>query len=380
MYKILLVDDEINILQGYKRNLRNRFEIHTAESGMKALQILDEHSPFAVVVSDFKMPEMNGVDFLAKVKDKYPDTVRMMLTGYADLESAMNAINEGNIYRFLTKPCSMELFSKNLYDATGQYQLINAEKELLNNTLKGSINTLIEILSVVNPHAFNRAVKFKSLSKQIILRLGKKVTWECEIGALLSQIGLVTIPSSILDKIEKNFELTNEETKIFKAHPEFGKKLLQKIPRLEEIANGISFQLQTYNGVDGAKDFKVGENIPFLGRLLKVMNDYEDLIHLGLNEEQAIKELEPDRDKYDPDIWGALVAEVSGLGERQIITNKEISELHPGMVLAEGIKDINNLLLLPTGKELSEISLMKLINYNKIVKVRTPVKIIEITK
>ncbi len=377
MYKILLVDDENNILHGYKRNLRSKFEVYTAESGKIGLEILQNSGPFAVVVSDFKMPEMNGIDFLAKVKEKYPDTVRMMLTGYADLESAMNAINEGNIYRFLTKPCPVELFAKNLYDATGQYQLINSEKELLNKTLKGSINTLIEILSVVNPHAFSRAVKFNNLSKQILTRLGTTVTWEFEIGTLLSQIGLVRVPTSILEKIEKNFELSEEESKIFNNHPEFGKTLLKKIPRLEAIANGISFQLQTYNGTNGVKDFKVGENIPFLGRLLKIMNDYENLIHLGLSEKQAVEELEPNRNAYDPDIWGALVAEVSGLGEHQIITEKEVSELQPGMVLANGIKDINNILLLPKGKEISEISLMKLINYNQITRVKTPIKIIQ---
>ncbi len=377
MHKVLLVDDEKNILLGYKRNLRTKFDIHIAESGEEGLAIIKEHGPFSVVVSDFKMPVMNGVDFLSKVKENHPDTVRMMLTGYADLNSAMNAINEGNIYRFLTKPCSVELFTKNLYDATGQYQLINSEKELLNNTLKGSINILIEILSVINPDAFSRAVKFKNLSKQLLSRLGKEATWEFEVGALLSQIGLVTVPSSILEKIEKNYELTDEEKTIFNTHPEFGETLLKKIPRLESIANGISFQLQSYSGVDGSKDFKVGENIPFIGRLLKVMNDYEDLVHLGLSEQQAIEELEPNNGNYDPDIWGALVAEVSGLAEGQIISSKELLDLNPGMILADGIKDVNNVLLLPEGRELSEVSLMKLINYNKITKLKTPIKIIE---
>jgi response regulator RpfG family c-di-GMP phosphodiesterase len=380
MNKILLVDDDKNILMGYKRNLRSKFDVYLAESGIEGLEIIDKDGPFAVVVSDFKMPGMNGVEFLTKVREKHSDTVRMMLTGFADLDSAMNAINEGNIYRFLTKPCSVELFAKNLYDATGQYQLINAEKELLNNTLKGSINTLIEILSVVNPDAFSRAVKFKNLSQNLLNRLGKKITWEIEVGALLSQIGLVTIPSSIIEKMDKNFQLTDDEKNIFSTHPEFGKTLLNKIPRLESIANGISYQLETYNGEGGSKDFKVGENIPLLGRLLKVMNDYENLIHLGLSEKQAIKELEPDSDVYDPDIWGALIAEVTGLAGGQIITSKDLSELQPGMILAEGIKDINNVLLLPKGGEISEISLMKLFNYDKITRVKTPMKIIEKTK
>jgi len=378
--KILLVDDEVNVLMGYKRNLRTKFEVFIAEGGAKGLETIAENGPFAVVVSDFKMPGMNGVEFLTKVREKYPNTVRMMLTGFAEFDSAINAINEGNIFRFLTKPCPTELLAKNLYDGIYQYQLIHAEKELLNNTLKGSISVLIEILSVVNPDAFSRAINFKALSKKLLSRLGKDGIWEYEIGVLLSQIGLVAIPQTIIEKIEKNFKLTDDEQRIFENHPEFGKTLLKKIPRLEGIAEGMSYQFNSYNGAGGSKDYKVGENIPFIGRLLKVMNDYEDLIHLGLNEKQAISELEKNFGIYDPDIWGALIAEVAGIEEGQIVALKELNELYPGVVLAEGIKDINNILLLPKGRELSEASLLKLYNYNKITKLRFPIKVIEKVK
>jgi len=102
-----------------------------------------------------------------------------------------------------------------------------------------------------------------------------------------------------------------------------------------------------------------------------------NLIHFGLNSKQAVEELENNTNIYDPDIWGALVAEMSGIAEGQIISTRELFELKPGMVLADGIKDVNNILLLTKGRELSEASLMKLLNYNKITKLKVPVEIIE---
>lgn len=111
-YKILCVDDDSNILQGYKRALRRDFDIFIAEGGLEALSIIEKEGPFAVVVSDMRMPVMDGVQFLSRVRDIAPETVRMMLTGNADQQTAIIAVNEGNIFRFLTKPCPPDVLAK----------------------------------------------------------------------------------------------------------------------------------------------------------------------------------------------------------------------------------------------------------------------------
>jgi len=102
--KILFVDDEINVLHGYRRNLRSLFDVHIANSGSEALKIIAEQGDFAVIISDYRMPEMDGIELLHKVKEISPDTIRIILTGFADMQIAIEAINEGNIFRFLTKP------------------------------------------------------------------------------------------------------------------------------------------------------------------------------------------------------------------------------------------------------------------------------------
>ncbi|MBF0502341.1 MAG: SpoIIE family protein phosphatase [Candidatus Riflebacteria bacterium] len=127
--RILLVDDDENFLASNARVLCHLWDVVTASSGEAGLQALDSDGPFAVVVSDFNMPRMNGTRFLTKVRDKAPDTVRMMLTGEGDFQIATQAVNEGYIFRFLTKPCPQAALVKALEAGLEQYRLIQSEKE-----------------------------------------------------------------------------------------------------------------------------------------------------------------------------------------------------------------------------------------------------------
>lgn len=120
---ILCVDDDPDILASFKRNLRNLFTIDTALGGEEGLKAISEKGPYSVIVSDMQMPEMNGIQFLSKAKEIAPDSVRIMLTGHADISMAIEAVNEGNIFRFLTKPCSPETLSKALQSGVEQYQM-----------------------------------------------------------------------------------------------------------------------------------------------------------------------------------------------------------------------------------------------------------------
>jgi serine phosphatase RsbU (regulator of sigma subunit) len=127
--KILFVDDEPNVLASYGRILREHWEVVTADGGEAGLKALETSSPVSVVVSDFQMPRMNGIKFLAKVRDQYPDIVRMMLTGEGGYEVAIHAVNEGNIFRLMTKPCPPDQLVKALEAGMEQYRLVQAEKE-----------------------------------------------------------------------------------------------------------------------------------------------------------------------------------------------------------------------------------------------------------
>ena len=159
--KILCVDDDINILRAFRRLMQKEYMFEIANSGQAALTLIAEQGPFAVVVSDLKMPEMDGVQFLTTVREKSPDSIRVMLTGQADLETAIAAVNEGNIFRFLTKPCSPEILGKTLQAALEQYRLVTAERTLLRQTLVGSVQVVTNTLNLVNPTAFGQGSRLK---------------------------------------------------------------------------------------------------------------------------------------------------------------------------------------------------------------------------
>ena len=174
---ILLVDDDSNILDGYRRTLRREFQIETAMGGEQALKLVAETGPYAVVVSDMRMPGMDGIQLLSKVKAQSPNTIRVMLTGNADMDTAVDAINEGNIFRFLNKPCSKEMMAKTLTAALVQYRLITAENQLLEETLSGSIQVLTEVLSLVNPAAFGRAERARRYIHHIVIAMKLGNPW-----------------------------------------------------------------------------------------------------------------------------------------------------------------------------------------------------------
>ncbi|HFE65571.1 MAG TPA: response regulator, partial [Caldithrix sp.] len=209
--KILFVDDDANILHSFKRNLRKRFQIDTALGGEDGLRILAERGPFAVVISDMRMPGMDGTKFLSQVFETSPDTVRILLTGQADMNDAIAVVNEGQIFRFLTKPCPTEKLVPAIEQGLRQYRLITAEKELLSKTLKGTIKLLIDILSVVNPDAFSRAKRIHKTARKIAARLKFKDQWQLDIACMLSQVGCVTVPGEILQKKFRGEKLSPSE-------------------------------------------------------------------------------------------------------------------------------------------------------------------------
>ena len=333
-----------------------------------------------MVVSDLRMPQMDGIQFLSLARQVAPDTVRVMLTGYADLQVAMDAINEGNIFRFLTKPCSTEDFLRVLNAAVEQHRLVTAERELLEKTLWGSIKMLIEILSLLNPVAMNQASRRRNIARRIGIRLKVAKLWELELAAMLAQVGYVTIPQKILEKKARGEALTEEEEKIFLTYPQVGQKLLANIPRLENIAAGIAYQLKHYDGSGFPADNRKAGAIPFIGRVLKVVLDYDTLLQAGKDPQEAMAAMQKQRNLYDPEILGALEAEVLSAEEGFIVRALGLDELLPGMVLADDIRDGRGVILVPKGYEVTEVLKTRLLNFARFSVVAEPVKVLEPVK
>ena len=148
--KILLVDDDAMVLAGLKRQLRGQFRIETALSGEEALKVIDEKGPFAVVVSDYYMPGMNGIDFLCKVKTVDPDTVRMMLTGSADMSTAIQAVNEGSIFQFHPKPCPADTLGQAIKSGIDKYRK-TTDRQTAMKKIKTSLEDASRIQQTLMP-------------------------------------------------------------------------------------------------------------------------------------------------------------------------------------------------------------------------------------
>jgi response regulator RpfG family c-di-GMP phosphodiesterase len=360
--KVLCVDDERNILEAYQRSLRKQYEIDTALGGEEALERISSHGPFAVIVSDMRMPGMDGVQFLSRAKETAPDSVRIMLTGNADMQTAIEAVNEGSIFRFLTKPCSPEVLAKALEAGIEQYQLVNAERELVEKTLRGSVQILTDVLSLVNPTAFGRGARVRRLVSQLAATMNAERSWEIEIAAMLSQVGCVTVPEDTLTKVYRGTSLTAAEWRMYQAHPQVGRDLISHIPRLENVAQIITYQEKLFDGTGFPHDEMRGEDIPLGARILKLALDFDKLEASGITKGECLDEIQRRENWYDPRVVSALRTVLANQIQFEVRTLRT-DELEPNMILAEDVLSTKGLLLIVKGQEVTTSLRMRLGNY-----------------
>ncbi len=349
--KFLFVDDEPSLLAGIRRQFRNKYNISTAEGGPEGLQLMQTDGPFAVVISDMRMPKMNGIQFLTEAAKINKDTVRMMLTGNADLTTAMHAVNEGNIFRFLVKPCHKNTMEWAIGAAVKQYRLVMAERVLLEGTLKGSVMVLTDVLALVNPVAFSSSSRVRGYVKQIALSLGLEKSWKYELAALLSQVGCVSVPPDTVEKYNSGAVLSEDEMRMMTEHPSVGEDLLAKIPRLKEVAEMIGRQQSI------SEEYSPLGLLPtqpaMLGALiLKTAIDFDRMLSQGSSQSQAIGKLKKQPIDYPPVILDALkhVDVVNAEVEMRVI---KINELDNSMTLAEDIRMRNNVLVAARGQQVT---------------------------
>ncbi|HKU42195.1 MAG TPA: response regulator [Polyangiales bacterium] len=195
--RLLLVDDEQNVIEGLSRRLRRDYRIFAANDGEEAMRLLEREGEMHIVVSDMRMPNMNGAQLLAEVRKTYPDMIRILLTGQADLEAAIAAVNEGQIFRFLAKPCPAEVMRGVLRSAMRQHELLNSEHVLLEKTLCGTLSALSDVLASSMPDVFGKLTRLRDRAAQLAAALGLPDVWRFEAAAMLSQVPaelLGTIP------------------------------------------------------------------------------------------------------------------------------------------------------------------------------------------
>jgi response regulator RpfG family c-di-GMP phosphodiesterase len=372
--RILCVDDDPHILEAYQRTLHKQFIIDGALGGEEALNAIATQGPYAVVVADMLMPGMNGIELLVKISEAAPDTVRMILTGNADLQTTLDAVNEGHIFRFMTKPCPPEIFAKVLEGGIAQYRLITAEHVLLSHTLGGCIKVLTDVLGLANPLAFGRASRVYRLVHQLCREMGLRRTWTIEVAAMLSQIGCVAVPEKTLSKVYKGKELYPDELKAFLAHPQIGRELLIGIPRLEEVAEIIAHQNDSYR--DEKKSLCQGcSDDVFIGScILKAVLDWDMLVSSGMSKDLAMAEINERKGYYHRGVLAAM-RKVMKITMSFVLRRVRLDEVFDGAVLADDVRSLKGSLLCSKGQEVTHSMRVRLRNYDVNAGVRSPIKI-----
>jgi FixJ family two-component response regulator len=371
---VLFVDDEPQLLDGIARSLRNHFAIRTASSAAEGLKVLQSVGPFAVVVSDMRMPEMNGAQFLGRVREMAPDTVRIILSGQSDTQQTIAAVNEGNIFRFLSKPCDTQSLLSAVRMGVEQHKLIMAEKVLLEQTLTGAVNILIEILSVVTPSAYGRARRLQRYVVALAAALSLGDNWQWRLAALLSQIGCIALPKEITAKVEADQQLTEEEHRLFESHPQMAAKMLEAIPRLETVAALVAGQNQSLTDAEVYGDLRQLSPRPAGLVLIRAAVEFDRQIMLGRSAKSAADALHQANVRLPPDLYDALCKLPAERCEH-VMRSIRLIDLAPGMLLDEPLITRKGFCLVPAGQEITSALLARLRGIDSNIQVREPFRV-----
>ncbi len=295
-YNILLVDDEEDNLALLYRTLRGSYNLEKTTSPLHALELLKEKH-FELVISDHKMPEMDGVEFLKRVQELRPDTMRILLTAYSDANILIDAINYAKIYRYVKKPYNPEELQLIVSSALEFYQLKHDNDKLiedLKELFSGTIKAIMEALDAKDSYTSGRSKRITFYSIKIAQQLGLSPVdvGKVELAGMLHDIGMIGVSDEILYKIDA---LSQEEYDEIKSHIAYSVKILEDIKQLKDVVEIIKCHHENYDGT-GYPEGKKGEDIPIGARIISVADSFDSIVSDRIyrrktNYEDALKEI-----------------------------------------------------------------------------------------
>jgi response regulator RpfG family c-di-GMP phosphodiesterase len=373
---ILFVDDEPAVLEGIEVMLyqqRHTWEMRFAASGQEGLGLVRQE-PFDVVVADMRMPKMDGIEFLGQAKAIDPDAVRMMLTGNTDLGTAIAAVNDGNVFRFLTKPCAPEALTKAIAAGIDQHRLITAERDLLTKTLSGSTRLLVELLSMADPVGFGHSLWLRESVRAVTDSLRIPDAWEVVVAAMLSQIGFITLPQELVSKARQNSRLSPEESRMVSRVPEIGSRLLANIPRLESVARIVLYQSKHFDGTAFPEDPVKGRDIPLGARVIMILSDLAGISSWEGSRFKILRHVKERTGWYDPDLLGQVFPLFMPPNAREVESVPvAVSQLRLGQRLCANVERRDGQIIVAAGCRVSPSFLEKIQNFAYLTGVKEPV-------
>lgn len=368
---ILCVDDEPLVLEGLRDTLRRSFEVHVAQSGADGLALLrDRPHRFAVVMSDMRMPVMSGSAFLQQARQTAPLAVRMLLTGYADVDSAVKAVNDGRIFRFLTKPCDRAELLRACAAALGQHRVDATERVLLEQTLHGSVRALTDVLSIASPAAFGRGSRVKRLLKPFLSEVGMEDGWELEVAAMFAHLGAITLPDATAEKLYAAKPLNAAEAAIVDRVPAVTQQILANIPRLDGVLQILANYRRRFDSTEADRLLPIG------ARVLRIIFDYDELETQGVAASDALDAMRGRGGVYDADLLEVFAGTLGVREHVRRVIEIALRELRVGMTLTGDVHSQRGQLLIPRGYVVTPELVERLRNFPDGY-VREPLRVID---
>ena len=362
MEKVLFIDDDVNILQAFKRSFRKKYNFMTAEDPEQAIYVIKEHGPFTVIVSDMKMPKLDGASFLGRLKTVCPNTVRIMLTGNSDLQTAVDAVNKGEVFRFHNKPCSFEELGVSIDAAIEQYYLHKGELDILENTVAGCLQLLADIVDASR----SRLVDDEMLGmgvRHICNKLHVAFDWQMDVACSLMQIGAITLPSKLFDKNLDIKDLMPEDIDLIFSVPSISAGLIEHIPRLMPISNLLN---HAHNGQDDIRS-----------SILTIV--YAALVPLGhMNQDDRWGYAVGHYGDFDVSVVHAFEdweQKHNGIQIKFKEFSAMIKDLQPGYILCGHVELEDGRILAASGTKLTPMLLKRIVNFSRLHTLKEPIMV-----
>jgi response regulator RpfG family c-di-GMP phosphodiesterase len=357
--RILCLDDEPFVLEGLQRTLRSSYSVLTTTEPAEALRLLaDEDDPICVIVSDMRMPQMTGVAVLEQAQKVAPDTTRILLTGDADVQGAVAAINRGNVFRFILKPCPPDPLKTTIAGAVEQFRLVRSEKELLQDTLKGCIDALMDTLGMAQPALFSRAGRLRRLVQEVCTQLQAADAWQVEMAAQLGEIGAITLPPTAVEALQGVRPPGPAEATMLASVPRIADAVLARIPRMEPVREIIRHQLPT----DRNPFRPLADGAPEGALLLQAVREFDVLTFRGMAADLALATL-TSRKTHSAEVIDALAKSAGMRLPTEAVREVTIDQLAIGHELADDLHTAKGLLLVSRGQLITEQLLMRVRNF-----------------
>ena len=306
-----------------------------------------------------RMPEMNGATMLSEIKKRDHEVVTVLLTGHTDFESAMAAVNEGNVFRMLSKPCPPDTLIKVLNAGLEQHDLIKSKRILLDKTLRGAVDALAQSLSTAKPLFFGRAQRVRRLANELADMLNVPNRWRVDVASVFSQLGYISLPESVCEDVYHKKDLSPEVKKLVKKLPGDIQNLIGKIPGLEEvdaILQKIDVQYR-YEENDG-------KGTRLLASILRVSLDFDFYEELGHDRSVIVQTLKARKDEYDPLVTNSLSNLLVVAEQKFQLEEISIKNLEVGMRLAQELRLDDGFLIASCGADVDRQLLKVIRNYN----------------